>query len=264
MTQILKDTLNKSYSIKILFENEFYWVIDKPAGLMVHPGISNQETLTNIWQEKFLSWANLDWSDLTRPGIVHRLDKDTSGIMLIAKTPQSLNKLKNLFVFKKIQKTYKTIVVGECRDKTFNVSASIKRDAKNKTKQNGTNLDLPWNNKARISSTDFELIRLFEYKKYILSELFCYPESGRMHQIRVHLKMKNLPIIGDEKYSNKISRKLNKELDVTRQMLHALKIEFIDPWDSQSKKFFCEPPDDYLKLTNILNKSEADKSASQG
>lgn len=241
-------------NIEIIDETENYWIINKPAHLSVHPGAGDQKTFTDIWTEKFPKWANISWPFFDRPGIIHRLDKDTTGVMLVAKNLSALNEMQTIFSERKIHKIYRALVVGDCDEKTFIVEAGIARDKGDRKRQATALLELPWEDNYKTAKTTFKLINTYTVKKYILSEFECFPETGRMHQIRVHLKLKNLPLAGDNKYSNKLSRYFNKDFNITRQMLHAYKIDFIDPWQNKNVEYTAQLPEDYLNLLDQINK----------
>lgn len=238
-------------NIKIIFENSHYWVLDKPANLSVHDGAGEQDDLVSIWSKKYPKWAQIPWTDQIKKGLVHRLDKDTSGIILMAKNPIALEKLQSLFQQRNITKHYKALCAGECLE-TFQVEASIARDRKNRQKQSANLLDLPWQNQTKIALTDFKINNSFIYNGVKIFLLDCFPKTGRMHQIRVHLKLKNLPILGDAKYANKLTRNLNKKLNIQRQMLHALNISFVDPWTKKAVNYHAPLHPDFIAILQTL------------
>jgi len=159
-----------------------------------------------------------------RPGLVHRLDKDTSGLMLIAKNDQTHYALQEIFANRTIKKHYQTLIIGVPKSKTGTISAPLKRDP-----LDPTGMQISIAKDAKHAITHFELIDSFYNKKLntTFSLLDILIETGRTHQIRVHLKSIDLPIAGDQKYGNrKINQQLKAEFDIDKQILQAYKLEF--------------------------------------
>lgn len=216
--------------IKIIFEDNYLLVVDKPAGLLVHPTERGEtDTLANWFTSKYPEAAKLEWPDLTRAGIVHRLDKETSGLIILAKTPEILNKLQDEFREHEIKKTYQALAWGKTPDEG-RVEAAIVRHP-NKDMQMVQEMTFSFTKgTVRASITNFKTIQRFRFKKEDLSLVEVYPESGRMHQIRVHMKHLGFNLIGDPIYFNKPSRRLSKDLGLLdRQFLHAVHLEFTHP-----------------------------------
>ena len=234
----------------IIFEDKYFIVINKPSGLVVHPGNGNS---SNTLANGILHYLG-DISDLNpiRPGIVHRLDKDTSGIIIVAKTANSHQLLSKLFENRMIDKQYKAIVWGKPLDKGC-IENFIRRDLRDKTAFTTSN------NVGRSAITKYKLIDNLGP----LSLIELYPKTGRTHQLRVHMKSINHPIFGDQKYSGgqrkiksfhtQYSSILKRCFKVAkRHMLHASSIRFIHPFTNEKVEFFADLPYDMLNLIRLL------------
>lgn len=213
--KITKKIEKKDYNLEpqniplnIVFEDEHIVVINKPSGMVVHPAPGNyDQTLVNA-----LLYHFKDLSDLNgpiRPGIVHRLDKHTSGLLIVAKTNAAHRYFAKLIKDHKINREYKALVNGVTENNVIHIDLPIGRDPKDRqkmmvTKQNG-----------KESFTDVFPLYTFD-NKYMLVK--CILKTGRTHQIRVHLKYINLPVLGDDLYG--------KYIDDFKQRLHAYKISF--------------------------------------
>jgi len=214
----------KEGELEIVFENENFFVINKQQGLTVHPSPENLEQLTLV---NILMHHNKELSTIGapfRPGLVHRLDKDTSGLMLIAKNDKTHYALQEVFANRTIKKHYQTLVIGTPRSKTGTINAALKRDP-----LDPTGMQISIAKDAKHAVTHFELIESFYNKKLnaTFSLLDILIETGRTHQIRVHLRTIDLPIAGDQKYGNrKINQQLKAEFDIDKQILQAYKLEF--------------------------------------
>ncbi len=199
-------------SYNILYEDSYLLIINKPAGLTTHIGAGNYEnTLVNA-----LLYDNVKLSDVAgkeRQGIVHRLDKDTSGCLIIAKDNETHLKLKEMFKEKAVSRIYVALVYGIFKEKAGIWSTYIGRNPKNRKKMTVLN-------EGREAITKYKVLEEYQ-KKYSLVEFELI--TGRTHQIRVHCKHFNKPIIGDKKYG--ISSKLKADY----QLLHAKSISFIHP-----------------------------------
>lgn len=261
---------NENIKVKIVFENEDFWVIDKESGLQVHPSFNNLDnTLINalVKLKPDLQEVGEDWQRL---GIVHRLDKDTSGVMLVAKTNDSFSKLKKMFQEKKVQKTYLALVWGKFENKKGLIDLPI---AKNTSYQKQKIAQGKFSGKAREAQTEYRVLEEFEIpfsnsiqkidlKKLSEKNLFnekgdkifvslveAKPKTGRTHQIRVHLAHLGHPLINDEKYSKKIYKKLLTDFipkNHSTFLLHSNQIEFIF---NKEKHYFSAMLPDYFKNT---------------
>ncbi|MDQ1283760.1 MAG: Pseudouridine synthase [Patescibacteria group bacterium] len=227
--KIIKLRSNEKIKFKIIFEDKNFVVINKPAGLTVHPSSAERkDTLASGLLAKFPEIENVGDAPEVRPGIVHRLDKDTSGIMIAARNRKTFLELKNKFKRREVKKTYWAVVHGNLGepgssgiiDKPIARSADYKKQtvAGTKTKT-----------KIREAVTEYKIIKKFA--DYSLVEVS--PKTGRMHQIRVHLKSIGHPIVGDKIYKLKRYSGAN---DAGRQLLHAKELSF----NLFGKKYYFE------------------------
>lgn len=212
--------------IKILYEDEDLLVIDKPAGLTTHPAPGHpSHTLVNAILSHL---TNISESDSTRPGIVHRLDKDTSGVMLVAKNTAALANLSDQFKSRSVKKTYVTLVQGKLKPEQGIIEAPIGRDAGDRKKMSVTG-----ESRGRYARTNYYVMKYVG--NYSLLEIM--PETGRTHQIRVHLAAIGYPVVGDETYGAKSPY-------LKRQFLHARKIGFNLPASGKWVEFESPLPED--------------------
>jgi 23S rRNA pseudouridine1911/1915/1917 synthase len=225
------------YNLEIIYEDDCIAVINKPAGITVHPGKGNYDnTLVNILIGKISNLSGI--GGVERPGIVHRLDKDTSGIMLIAKNDFSHNALISSFKNREIKKTYLAICYGLFPQKDGCIEGFIKRDVKNRIRMQITK------ETGKYCLTRFETIRQI---KGIATLLKVMPHTGRTHQIRVSLFETGHPIVGDKVYKRKDASGRYKSLNfVKRQMLHAYMLEFFHPKTGEKMALKAEVPGDML------------------
>ncbi|MFZ1915710.1 MAG: RluA family pseudouridine synthase [Dehalococcoidales bacterium] len=229
--------LPEAIPVKIIYEDDDLLVIDKPAGLTVHPAPGHpSHTLVNA----VLSHLNEieDDGEVTRPGIVHRVDKDTSGVMLVAKNNVALANLADQFKARTVKKTYITLVKGILRPDKGVIDAPIGRDSGDRKKMAVTG-----ESRGRAARTNYRVIRYVG--KNTLLEIM--PETGRTHQIRVHLAAIGYPVFGDITYGKK-SAFLN------RQFLHAQKIGFNLPATGKWVEFESPLPEDLEQALKELDK----------
>ncbi len=229
--------------IPIIYEDNDLIVIDKPTGLLVHPSTSlgtspQQKTLVDWLINKYPEIRSVGDSP-ERPGIVHRLDEETSGLMVIAKNQKTFDWLKKQFQERKIEKKYLALVVGKLKDKKGIITKAIGRSRKRGIKQTITPI-VP----RKEAITEYRVIK--EYNNYSLVE--ASPKTGRMHQIRVHVASIGHPIAGDKIY--KFKRQICPE-GLFRQFLHASYLKFQMP-DGKIKEFYSELPDDLKIILNSL------------
>lgn len=222
--------LPEEIDFKIIYEDEHIAVISKPQNLVVHPGSGNyNHTLVNGLLFKFKNLSNC--GDKLRPGIVHRLDKDTSGLMIIAKTNLAYLKLVKDFKESKIRKTYIAVVEGKT-DEFGIINEPIGRDPKNRKK-----MAVIYEN-SKNAITEYKKIREFNNFSLISINIL----TGRTHQIRVHLSYIKHPVLGDLTYGNKNKYKIDK------QMLHAYRLKFNHPITGEELSFEDDIPNRFVKF----------------
>lgn len=213
---------------KILFEDKNLAVLSKPANLTVHPTSDNdnQFTLVDYITETWPETKNHNWLDPKRIGIVHRLDKDTSGLIVIAKNPKTLKFLQDQFRSHTTKKKYTLLCVGET-DPNGKIITQTTRDSKKYNKQKTSLLSFSWQKgKAREAITTYKTIKHYYFDNQILSLVKATIKTGRTHQIRNHFKFINHPIIGDQMYFTKKSKDISNKLNLYRQFLHSSRVEF--------------------------------------
>tara|TARA_B100000700_G_scaffold331779_1_gene468518 strand:+ start:12706 stop:13662 length:957 start_codon:yes stop_codon:yes gene_type:complete len=237
--------------LDILYEDKDIILLNKPAGLVVHPGAGNPNgTLVNGLIYHF---TNVSFSNSSRPGIVHRLDKDTSGIMVIAKNDSSHSNLSKQFSLRTVKKTYIALVWGILMKPKGIIDYPIIRHSKDRTL-------FSIGKKGRSSETSYRLIEQFEH--IALVELS--PRTGRTHQLRVHLSSIGHPIFSDDNYGggeNKtkeflphIAKKyLKLSQSLSRQALHAMTLEFDHPVTGKRQVSLAPMPND---IGNVINSLE--------
>jgi len=241
--------------IKIIFQNKDFIVVDKPAGLSVHAGVGTSEkTLVDFLLEKFPDIKNVGDAPEVRPGIVHRLDKETSGVMVVARNKKTFEYLKDLFKNRKIEKKYLAVVHGILPAKGGSASGGKEKEGKIEGEMGRSKKDFRKQalvrgkisvRKERYSLTFYKVKK--ELEKCSLLEVF--PKTGRMHQIRVHLHSVGHPIVGDKKYTFKEflpRRQAGKNIFAPRMMLHANSISFVGP-DNKKYFFKSSPSEEFEK-----------------
>ena len=243
----------ENIDLNIIFEDEDLIVINKPPNLVMHPAPGNESgTLVNaLMHYTNNQLSNLD--DNSRPGIVHRLDKDTSGILVVAKNNNAHINLAEQFKEHTISRRYKAIVWGTPDNQS--IEGYIERNRKNRKK-------MSLNNKGfgKYSKTDIKLEKTFG----IASLVDCHLHTGRTHQIRLHLTSKNSPIIGDKIYGKSKINQFGKDKNTfnkfmilknfERQALHAYHLGFDHPSSKKRMNFDIEIPEDFKNLIELLLK----------
>jgi len=230
---------NSSIKLKIVFENKDIIVIDKPAGLTVHPVNPEQDdTLVNGLIARYPEIKNVG-EDPLRPGIVHRLDRDTSGLMMAAKNNAAFIFLENQFQERRVIKKYLALVIGQVKDKKGIITKAISLSKKDHRKRSAL-LDA----QAKKAWTEYKVLKSF--KDYTLLEVEL--KTGRTHQIRVHLASIGHPIAGDKQY--KFKRQPWPE-NLNRQFLHAAYLKFQLP-DGKMMEFKSELPKDLKEVIGTV------------
>lgn len=227
-------------NISIVYEDVNILVINKPSGLITHPkdATDKQESVTGWLVEKYPEISTVG-EDPLRPGLVHRLDKDTSGLLVIAKNQNSFFYLKGLFQDKKIKKFYMALVCGRPKESKGIIDAPMGRIGMKRTTQ------LLGKKKLKDEKTAITKYKtLKNFRDFTLLEVS--PHTGRTHQIRVHLKSIGTPVAGDPLYGHK---NLNGPKEPERLFLHAYKLQFVSP-DGKALTIEVDLP---KELQNFIN-----------
>ncbi len=228
------DIIPTAMPLDIIYEDEYLMLINKPSGLVVHPGAGNyQNTLVNglLYYTKNLS----DIGGEARPGIVHRIDKDTSGIIMIAKTNKVHELLSDDFKHKRIKREYLALLDGVFKNSSATIDAPIGRDPNNREKMTV----IATNSKKAI--TNIKVLK--RYANHTL--VSCLLDTGRTHQIRVHMAYIGYPVHNDPVYGKKTSTSFG-------QFLHSYKIHFIHPITKKEMDFTCPPPQEFTDYLATL------------
>ncbi len=242
---------DENVPFEILFEDDDLLVVNKPAGIVVHPGAGNRDhTLVNGLAHhcgKNLSTINSD----IRPGIVHRIDKDTSGILVVAKNNFTHMQLAKQFEIHSIKRKYICFLYSLLRPLNGKIETLISRSDSNRFKMAVSQ------SKGKKAITVYRTIKNFSN---YASKVECELMTGRTHQIRVHMANLGNSLIGDRTYKVKnysLPKEFAKNInEFPRQALHAYFLEFIHPHTKKVMHFECEMPDDMKNLENLLNRIE--------
>jgi len=239
------DIVAEDIPLSILFEDSEILVLDKPAGLVVHPAVGHREgTLVNALLHRSKDWAG----PADRPGLVHRLDKDTSGVLIIAKTERAMSVLGKAMKERFLEKEYLAVVYGKAPLKKGRIDLKIRRDPADRKRMAVSKTE------GRDSSTFYEILSESSGPLSGLSLLKCRLVTGRTHQIRVHLKALNLPIVGDPVYGSPRWKGLKDEAlrdackSFPRQALHAWRLGIRHPATGAEMTFTAPVPADMEAL----------------
>ena len=241
--------LPENIALDIVFEDAHLLVINKPAGLVVHPGAGNQNgTLVNG-----LLAHNSQQKHLPRAGIVHRLDKDTTGLMMVAKTLEAHTALVNQLQAREVKREYLALVSGEVIAGST-IEANIGRHPRDRKKMTVHQIN-------GVNSGGKTAITHYRVEQRLLKHtlLRVNLETGRTHQIRVHLAWKHMPIVGDKTYGgrSRVPAKMDENLRLAiqkfpRQALHATQLTIIHPASGKAISWQADMPEDMQKLVNLL------------
>ena len=225
---------------EILYEDERLIVVNKPAGLVVHPGAGNpSHTLANALLAHCKKLSTVGHP--LRPGIIHRLDKDTSGCIVAAKDDLTHEKLASQFLARQVHKEYRAIVAGTPAEERGVVETHIARSGRDRKKMAATAAE------GKFALTRYRVLESFFHASYLSIE----PFTGRTHQIRVHLSHIGHPVAGDKQYSRG-NRLRGLGIDFPRQMLHSYKLHLNDPDSSERMRFTAPLPEDFLAVLKQL------------
>jgi len=222
------ETRPQRIPLDILFEDDDLIVINKPAGLIVHPGAGQREhTLVNALLSHCTTLSGIGGKE--RPGIVHRLDKETSGCLVVAKNDLAHRELSRQFADRTVEKIYLALVAGKLRKPAGVIEERIGRHPVHRQRMSVTT------KRGRTAKTEYRVVRSNEEASLIE----CRLHSGRTHQVRVHLHHLGHPVLGDKVYGARLVK------NFPRQMLHAWKLAFRHPQTGEWKQFQASVPDDF-------------------
>jgi len=229
----------ESIPLNVVFENDDLVIINKPAGMVVHPAPGHSSgTLVHAALGSFDDLQGIGGE--IRPGIVHRLDKDTSGLIIIAKNDQSLRWLQDQFRLRKVEKIYLALVDGKPPTPTGRIEAAIARDPAHRKQ-----MAVVSEGRGRSAVTEYKT--LAQFPEHTLIE--AHPFTGRTHQIRLHMAFLNCPIVGDVVYGHK-----KNSVEIERHFLHAARISIILPGEKVSRTFTAELPQELKAVLDDLSK----------
>lgn len=228
------DIVPTKMDINIVYEDEHIIIVNKPSGLVVHPGSGNYDnTLVNGLMHYTNNLSDINGDE--RPGIVHRIDKDTSGLLMVAKTNEAHQILTEYFKNKDVKREYLALITGVFPHETATIDAPIGRDPKDRKKMTVTA------DNSKEAVTHLKVIK--RYREHTLVSLKL--ETGRTHQIRVHMKYIGYPVFNDPVYTNKKTTEFG-------QFLHSHKMEFDHPITKEHMSFECPMPTEMQEFINSL------------
>jgi 23S rRNA pseudouridine1911/1915/1917 synthase len=234
------ETLPEEIALEILFEDDDLIVVNKPAGIVVHPGAGHRKhTLVNALLNHCAALSGIGGKE--RPGIVHRLDKETSGCLVVAKNDAAHRGLSRQFADRTVQKIYLALVAGKLRKPTGVIEEKIGRHPVHRQRMSATT-----SHRGRAAKTEYRVVR----SSNRASLVECRLHSGRTHQIRVHLHYLRHPVLGDKVYAPRLAK------EFPRQMLHAWKLGFCHPSTGEWKHFEAPLPGDFAAAVEFVIESQ--------
>lgn len=250
--------------ISLIYETKDFIAINKPAGVLTHPIKDSRFKIQDLREETLVDWAlerypeikNVGDEPEIRPGIVHRLDRDTSGVILICRNQKFFEYLKNLFKTHQIKKTYLALVWGKLEPKSGEIDTPIGI-------KSGTIKRTVWQKKAKDlkeAITEYRVLKIFRYNSYdaVVHKLLYFslvelmPKTGRTHQIRIHLASINHPVVGDKLYGFKKTSLDKLGIELNRQFLHAASLEFSSA-DGHRIRIEAELPEELKAIIDTLD-----------
>jgi 23S rRNA pseudouridine1911/1915/1917 synthase len=250
------DIIPENIPLNIVYEDDHLMVINKPAGMVVHPAYQNWTgTLVNALTYHFQNLPHMPGND-GRPGLVHRIDKDTSGLLVIAKTEKAMTSLAKQFFDHSIERTYYALVWGIPNPPEGTINVNVGRSLKDRR----VTASFPEGDWGRTAITHYKVLQDLRY----VSLVQCNLETGRTHQIRAHMKFLGHPLFNDTTYGGNdvlkgtVFTKYKQFVEncfkiMTRQALHAKTLGFVHPETNQFMQFDCELPQDFR---DVLEKWE--------
>ncbi|MBN1155949.1 RluA family pseudouridine synthase [candidate division KSB1 bacterium] len=247
--------------LDIVYEDDYLLVINKKAGMVVHPAYGNvSNTMVNALLHHCVNLSGI--GGVKRPGIVHRLDKDTSGLLVVAKDDETHLRLSQQFSSRTIEREYTAVVWGNFRLKSGKITSYIARSRRDRTRM------VVSESRGKLAITRFKVMEEFPLTSLLAVKL----ETGRTHQIRVHLAAKGHPVFGDLQYGGrkkmimklnqgKLQIALNLLSCIARQALHARTLGFVHPHTNEYLKFTSELPGDMSELIAEMQKAKSDSQS---
>ena len=228
--------------MKIIYEDKDILLLNKPSGVVMNRANTTKKPTIQDWLEKYLKLKNEGIGG--RAGIVHRLDKGTSGVVIVAKTTRAFENIQGQFKERKVKKSYQCLVHGKIEIKKGQIKAPVGR--------------LPWNRErfgvlpgGRSAETNYEVISYYSNDEDIFSLVSVFPRTGRTHQIRIHMKYLGHPLVADEFYAGRKTSRKDKTW-CPRLFLHAKSISFVHPNTNKKLAFQASLPDDLEKVLQKL------------
>lgn len=237
--------MNKE-SPQIVSQNNSFLIVNKPSGWITNEAKTTGDTpVLQTWIKENMNFE-ISKNEILRSGVVHRLDKETSGIILVAKTEETFRYLQKQFKERKVQKTYLTLLHGRLEPEEGSVNAPTGR--------------LPWNRErfgvfpgGKNALTNFKVTKYYKKENDEYSLVEAYPKTGRTHQIRIHMKYLDHPVVSDEFYAGRKTARNDRKW-CPRLFLHAYKISFIEPLNNKRVEYKADLPTDLKNAINELQK----------